>query len=49
MAPSASAELDLMTLPDSAMQRVRGKQIGMIFQNPMTHLDPVMADRRSDR
>jgi peptide/nickel transport system ATP-binding protein len=36
-------ELDLMTLPESAMQRVRGEQIGMIFQNPMTHLDPVMA------
>jgi peptide/nickel transport system ATP-binding protein len=34
--------LDLMTLPDSAMQRVRGERIGMIFQNPMTHLDPVM-------
>ena len=35
-------ELDLMTLPERAMQRVRGEQIGMIFQNPMTHLDPVM-------
>jgi peptide/nickel transport system ATP-binding protein len=35
-------ELDLMTLPESAMQRVRGERIGMIFQNPMTHLDPVM-------
>jgi peptide/nickel transport system ATP-binding protein len=34
--------LDLMTLPESAMQRVRGERIGMIFQNPMTHLDPVM-------
>jgi peptide/nickel transport system ATP-binding protein len=33
---------DLMTLPESAMQRVRGGQIGMIFQNPMSHLDPVM-------
>ena len=31
-----------MTLPERAMQRVRGEQIGMIFQNPMTHLDPVM-------
>ena len=35
-------ELGLMTLPERAMQRVRGEQIGMIFQNPMTHLDPVM-------
>jgi peptide/nickel transport system ATP-binding protein len=34
--------LDLMTLPESAMQRVRGERIGMIFQNPMTHLDPIM-------
>jgi peptide/nickel transport system ATP-binding protein len=34
--------LDLMTLPERAMQRVRGERIGMIFQNPMTHLDPVM-------
>jgi peptide/nickel transport system ATP-binding protein len=34
--------LDLMSLPESAMQRVRGERIGMIFQNPMTHLDPVM-------
>jgi peptide/nickel transport system ATP-binding protein len=34
--------LDLMTLPESAMQRVRGERIGMIFQNPMSHLDPVM-------
>ena len=34
--------LDLMTLPESALQRVRGERIGMIFQNPMTHLDPVM-------
>jgi peptide/nickel transport system ATP-binding protein len=34
--------LDLMTLPESMLQRVRGERIGMIFQNPMTHLDPVM-------
>jgi peptide/nickel transport system ATP-binding protein len=34
--------LDLMTLPESAMQRVRGERIGMIFQNPASHLDPVM-------
>jgi len=35
-------ELDLMTLPESAMQRVRGERIGMVFQNPMSHLDPIM-------
>jgi peptide/nickel transport system ATP-binding protein len=34
---------DLITLPESAMQQVRGGQIGMIFQNSMSHLDPVMA------
>ena len=34
--------LDLMSLPESAMQRVRGERIGMIFQNPTSHLDPVM-------
>jgi peptide/nickel transport system ATP-binding protein len=34
--------VDLMTLDEAAMMRVRGAKIGMIFQNPMTHLDPVM-------
>jgi peptide/nickel transport system ATP-binding protein len=34
--------VDVMTLSDAEMQRVRGERIGMIFQNPTTHLDPVM-------
>jgi peptide/nickel transport system ATP-binding protein len=34
--------VDLMSLDEAAMMRVRGGTIGMIFQNPMTHLDPVM-------
>jgi peptide/nickel transport system ATP-binding protein len=34
--------LDLTALDEAAMMRVRGATIGMIFQNPMTHLDPVM-------
>jgi oligopeptide/dipeptide ABC transporter ATP-binding protein len=34
--------VDLVTLDEAAMRQVRGATIGMIFQNPMTHLDPVM-------
>nr|WP_075149748.1 ABC transporter ATP-binding protein [Thauera chlorobenzoica] len=33
---------DLLALPESAMRRVRGGQIGMIFQEPATSLNPVM-------
>jgi oligopeptide transport system ATP-binding protein len=33
--------LDLLTMPDAAMQDVRGRQIAMIFQEPMTSLNPV--------
>jgi oligopeptide/dipeptide ABC transporter ATP-binding protein len=32
---------DLATLPESEMRRVRGNRIGMIFQEPMTSLNPV--------
>ena len=32
---------DLVTLPDDELRRVRGKQIGVIFQEPMTALNPV--------
>ena len=34
--------VDLMALDEGQMMQVRGARIGMIFQNPMTHLDPVM-------
>ncbi len=34
--------IDLMALGEAEMQHVRGDTIGMIFQNPMTHLNPVM-------
>jgi peptide/nickel transport system ATP-binding protein len=33
---------DLVTLDESAMRKVRGKDISMIFQEPMTSLNPVM-------
>jgi oligopeptide/dipeptide ABC transporter ATP-binding protein len=32
---------DLLTLPEREMQRVRGAEIGLIFQEPMTALNPV--------
>ena len=33
---------DLLTLPDKQMQRVRGGEMAMIFQEPMTSLNPIM-------
>ncbi|GAB1360775.1 ABC transporter ATP-binding protein [Rhodobacter sp.] len=33
---------DLLTLPESAMRPIRGGRIAMIFQEPMTSLNPVM-------
>ena len=32
---------DLLALPEAAMRNVRGRRIGMIFQEPMTSLNPV--------
>jgi peptide/nickel transport system ATP-binding protein/oligopeptide transport system ATP-binding protein len=32
---------DLLALPDDGMRRIRGKSIAMIFQEPMTSLNPV--------
>lgn len=32
---------DLLTLPERAMERVRGRRIGFVFQEPMIALDPV--------
>ena len=32
---------DLLALPEEEMRRVRGKEIAMIFQEPMTSLNPV--------
>lgn len=33
---------DLLSMSDSELQRVRGRKIGMIFQDPMTALNPLM-------
>ncbi len=33
---------DLLDLPESEMRKVRGSRIGMIFQDPMTCLNPTM-------
>ncbi|WP_157266714.1 ABC transporter ATP-binding protein [Azohydromonas aeria] len=33
---------DLLALPEAGMRPLRGKRIGMIFQEPATSLDPVM-------
>ncbi len=33
---------DLTAVSDAEMLSVRGREIGMIFQNPTSHLDPVM-------
>jgi oligopeptide/dipeptide ABC transporter ATP-binding protein len=33
---------DLLTLDEDEMRRIRGREIGMIFQEPMTSLNPVL-------
>ncbi|MBO8180540.1 MAG: ABC transporter ATP-binding protein [Archaeoglobus sp.] len=33
--------LDLLSLSDEEMRKIRGDKIGMVFQNPMTSLDPL--------
>ena len=34
---------DLLQLDDEAMRRIRGHRIGMVFQEPMTSLNPVLS------
>jgi oligopeptide/dipeptide ABC transporter ATP-binding protein len=40
---------DLLTLGDSALRRIRGREIAMIFQDPMTSLNPVLTVGRQIR
>lgn len=40
---------DLLKLSDREMRQIRGNQIAMIFQEPMTSLNPVLYDRPPDR
>lgn len=35
-------QTELFSLPEYQMQKIRGKQVAMIFQEPMTSLNPVM-------
>jgi peptide/nickel transport system ATP-binding protein len=37
----AEGEVDLIALPAEEMRRLRGREISMIFQEPMTALDPI--------
>ena len=34
---------DLLQLPDDEMRRIRGRKIAMVFQDPMTSLNPVLS------
>src|SRR5262249_14543377 len=40
---------DLIGLSDSELRRVRGREVGMIFQDPMTSLNPVLTIGRQLR
>jgi len=37
---------DLLTLPESAVREIRGRDISMIFQDPVTSLNPVLSIER---
>jgi oligopeptide transport system ATP-binding protein len=39
---NGKAPQDLLSIPESAMRRVRGARVAMIFQEPMSALNPVM-------
>ena len=37
---------DILQIPDGQMRRIRGKQFSMVFQEPMTSLNPVLSIER---
>ena len=43
---------ELLAAPEAELQKIRGAEIAMVFQDPMSSLDPVYrigeADRRAD-
>ena len=39
---------ELLHLSEEEMRRIRGREIAMIFQEPMTSLNPVLEDRAAD-
>ncbi len=41
--PAVSGEADLLRLSNGGLRRIRGREIAMIFQEPMTALNPVMS------
>ncbi len=40
-APSANGQLDLLSAPEEKLLNVRGNEIGMVFQEPMSSLNPL--------
>jgi peptide/nickel transport system ATP-binding protein len=40
--PGSSVDEEILSLPEEAMRRHRGRSVAMIFQEPMTALNPVM-------
>lgn len=41
-----SGAVDLLSLSDSALRKIRGKRIGFVFQDPATSLNPILTVER---
>ena len=41
--------IDLLKISKKELRHIRGNEVAMIFQDPMTSLNPVLQDRRADR